>query len=94
MADEFVLIHKSWTNEPVHEPVHDPGVQKDISKKSPTCFSGFSGQVSKGASERDVCNYYREVGHWKLAVGERNLLTRPPVFQVLKFCRMNVYPLL
>lgn len=66
MADEFVLIHKNRTSEPVHDSV----VQKDTSKKSPTCFSGFSGQVGKGASERDVYNYCQEVGHWKLAVGE------------------------
>lgn len=66
MADEFVFIHKNRTGEPLHDSV----VQKDTSKKSPTCFGGSSGQVGKGASERDVCNYCREVGQWKLVVGK------------------------
>ncbi len=46
VADEFVLIHKNRSSEPVHEPV----VQGDTSKESPTCFSGSSGQVGQGTS--------------------------------------------
>lgn len=62
LADEYVLIHRKRPGEPANE-----RVPKDWGGPSSFGLGGFSGKGSRGPPVRydNVCNYCREVGHWK-----------------------------
>lgn len=64
LADEYVLIHKSQSGEPVQEPVR----HKDTGGKSPVRFGGSSGKGARGTPGKgeNLCHYCHEPGQWKL----------------------------